>query len=495
MMKKTILCGLALVAGLVSCTEDYNDWSSPQSNAGGEVNPKMEMTLQPTSSAIDFASETSENIQLFTTNLQEGQAKDYSLLITGEGVDASETLKADEKGYVASANLISAVKNLYGAAPVERTLHITVSTEVKVVTLDGPISVKRQASPFDLKVTLNAPYIDANGYYVVGNIDGWTKTRVDAYHMTNGGGNVYDDPVFSVEIDAVDGISTYEVKAIPAADFKEDGSVNDWGRAFSAPSGVDTPAYEGILANDNSGGNIKFNAIDGAVKYLITINAMTATYTVAGLSPGVIFDTDPVLYLTGNHYNWGSSAEDWIPMVPVYGNPNLSWTIIYLHESEEIKFAPQQGWGSDFGYNAETVNDLADAGASDNNTNLKVSKAGWYLLKVDKTSGARVVTIDKPNIYLIGNTSAAGWEVKESGLFTIPEAEDGKFVSPAFVADDEVRMCIKFADDVDWWKTEFVVTEKGQIDYRGAGGDQARVKVKTGQKCYLNFTNGSGSYK
>lgn len=56
-------------------------------------------------------------------------------------------------------------------------------------------------------------------------------------------------------------------------------------------------------------------------------------------------------------------------------------------------------------------------------------------------------------------------------------------------------MCIKFADNVDWWKTEFVVTAKGQIDYRGAGGDQARVKVTTGQKCYLNFNNGSGSYK
>ena len=42
-MKKILLCGIALVAGLMSCTEDYNDWASPQSNAAGEQNPPLEM--------------------------------------------------------------------------------------------------------------------------------------------------------------------------------------------------------------------------------------------------------------------------------------------------------------------------------------------------------------------------------------------------------------------------------------------------------------------
>ena len=494
-MKKIILCGIALVAGLMSCTEDYNDWASPQSNAAGEQNPPLEMMLQPTVSAIDFSAVTDETIQLFTTNLQEGQVESYNVKIEGADIDKDVTIVADEDGYIKATELKDAVNALYGAAPVERTLIVTVSTQVKVTTEEGVIIVKRQANPIEIKVTLDAPYIDANGYYVVGNIDGWKNIRVDAYHMTNNGGPVYDNPEFSVEIEAVDGITTYEIKAIPASDFKEDGNVNTWDRAFTAAEGVDEPAYEGTLSNSNKGGNIKFNAVEGSTSYLLTINAMTATYTVVAQSAGAVFDTDPVLFLTGDHYSWGGSADDWIPMVPVYDNPNLSWIIIYLHEWEKIKFAPQQGWGSDFGYDAETVNDLADAGASADGTNLMVSKAGWYLLKVDKTSGARVVTIDKPNIYLIGNTSAAGWEVKESGLFTIPEAEDGKFVSPAFVADDEVRMCIKFADNVDWWKTEFVVTAKGQIDYRGAGGDQARVKVTTGQKCYLNFNYGSGAYK
>ena len=55
-------------------------------------------------------------------------------------------------------------------------------------------------------------------------------------------------------------------------------------------------------------------------------------------------------------------------------------------------------------------------------------------------------------------------------------------------------MCVKF-DGIDWWQTEFIVNAKGQLDFRGAGGDQARVKVTKGKKTYLNFTTLSGSYK
>ena len=492
-MKKLIFCGIALVAGLLSCTEDYTDWSIPQNNAAKDAAQKLELAIQPTISSIDFATYKEELVQLFTTNLTAEQADAYALAITDENEANTVIVAADASGRVETADLIEAVKTLYGANPIERTLKIEVGTIATNATADGDVKVQRTAGPFTLKAKLDAPYIDAGGYYLVGNIDGWKCSRVDAFHMANGGGDVYDDPVFSVEVEAVDGIETYEIKAIPAADFNADGSVKTWDRAFSAPAGVDVVAYEGILSNNNAGGNIKFAAVDGASSYQITINAMTATYTVTALSAGAIFDTNPVLYLTGNQYGWGASADNWVPLVPVHSHANLSWIIIYLHQGEEFKFAPQQGWGDDFGMNVESVVDKAGMNPSGDN-NIIVGNAGWYLIKVDNTPGARKVEFLKPQIYLIGNTAAAGWEVAESGLFTIPDAEDGKFVSPAFAKDDEVRMCVKL-EDADWWQTEFVVTAKGQIDFRGAGDDQARVQVKAGQKCYLNFKNGSGSYK
>ena len=153
---------------------------------------------------------------------------------------------------------------------------------------------------------------------------------------------------------------------------------------------------------------------------------------------------DPVLYLTGSYYNWG---ETWLPLTPTHSHSTISWTIIYLHKDDEFKFAPQAGWGDDFGY--ETVNDYAGMNPSQAGTNIKVGNAGWYLIKVDNTVGARVIEFYKPNVYLIGETAAAGWNVEDSGLFTIPTSENDPFVSPAFAKDAEVRMCVKF-DGIDW---------------------------------------------
>ena len=56
-MKKSILYGITLVAGLWSCTEDYTDWKTPQSNAENGAAQKVVLTLQPAQSAsqvIDF---------------------------------------------------------------------------------------------------------------------------------------------------------------------------------------------------------------------------------------------------------------------------------------------------------------------------------------------------------------------------------------------------------------------------------------------------------
>ena len=68
------------------------------------------------------------------------------------------------------------------------------------------------------------------------------------------------------------------------------------------------------------------------------------------------------------------------------------------------------------------------------------------------------------------------------------------FVSPAFIASDNVRMCVKL-DGVDWWKTEFVIKTDGQLDYRAGGNDQAGVKVTQNQKCFINFTYSYGYYQ
>jgi len=357
-MTKKILMGIALVAGFISCTEDYTDWSAPQSNPAHQVLPASVLMVEPTVSAIDFTSETREVIQLFTTNLQ---ADEYTVTFSGVGTSNECELTANADGEIATEALQKAVSDVYGGGSEERTMYAKVSAKILRETEDGYVVVNTEAEPFEFKATLPA---------------------------------------------------------------------------------------------------------------------------------GAVFDTDPVLYMTGNVYGWGAT---WVPMVPVWGHPNMSWLVIYLHEGEEFKFAPQAGWGGDFGMEVN-IEDPAGMNPQNSGGNIKVGNPGWYLIQVDNDpdEGA-TITFHQPKIYLVGNTSPAGWGQEESGLFTIPDSEAGQFVSPQFQSSDEVRMCVKF-DDVEWWQTEFVVLN-GQIDYRGAGDDQTRVRVTAGHRCYLNFNNGSGVYK
>lgn len=135
---------------------------------------------------------------------------------------------------------------------------------------------------------------------------------------------------------------------------------------------------------------------------------------------------------------------------------------------------------------------------SDDGGNIKVGKARWYILTVttnrssDGSAYVHKVDFFTPDIYVIGNTVGT-WDVPNTFKFVPPANGTGEFVSPAFTGADELRMCIKLKD-IDWWKTEFIILN-GKIEYRGNGGDQARVKVAVGQKAYLKFSDGTGSIK
>ena len=234
----------------------------------------------------------------------------------------------------------------------------------------------------------------------------------------------------------------------------------------------------GFLVTENA----QAGKIEEPGKYIMTIDMMAGTYSIT---------KQPLeLYMTGSNYGWGAT---WLPMTPCYGSDVDYWTIIYLHEGEQFKFAPQADWGGDFGSQA-TVNDVAGANITvDDDKNLVAGKAGWYLLHI-VNGDERKVNVYKPEVYLIGSVAPVNdWSVNSSNLFSIPADENGEFVSPAFGSDGEVRMCVKF-EGFDWWMTEFVAFD-GKLEFRGRGGDQARVNVSAGQKAYINFANGTCEFK
>ncbi len=530
-----------LAMGFAACDDGYNfdPEAGPQSNLPESLLKVDDVTVTTTSQVINLADylnvETEEEtpVSFGAVTVRDGAMPANTILkaVVEMSTDAdfskkitldAESLDGTNEICVMPSTIQDAYYNNLTHNP--NTKQVYVRTILYTITNGESEAIvgKPGENYFDTHTVtftpLNTGVKISNKYYIVGTPNGWSNSATGAVAVPfeHSDADVYDDPIFTVVIDATyDGGNRADTWfSILAGDDVDAFVGGDWSVLYGNNVGNGDESLTGVLTQRSVFGgdcNMKMPAEDGATSYQITIDVLEGTYTVTPLNDnGAIIDTDPILYLTGSNpdYNWGSK---WVPLIPVCNQWSddaaltakmevMSWIIIYLSEGEEFKFAPQAGWGSDFGMSA-TVTDIDVTGDANTHVfdpssgdNIKMTKSGWYLLKVTNTEGARKVEFLKPNVYLIGNTSPAGWNTDASGLFTAPTDKGGQFVSPAFIADDEVRMCVSLGEGIDWWRAEFIANG-GQIDFRGNGGDQGRVRVKTGQKCYLNFGLGSGLYK
>lgn len=216
--------------------------------------------------------------------------------------------------------------------------------------------------------------------------------------------------------------------------------------------------------------------------------------TTFALSPVVLPSVMNIVGSGIGDWNWANSLE----MVPTYDNNGTFWHMIYCAADAQMKFNEVKDWdGNEFGSSA-TLEDNAGAGLSDDGGNLKVTNAGWYLVIVKATVEGRdvnyTVKFEKPNVYLLGAVMNDNWDTSDAQLFTVPSDGEGYFVSPAFLATGEVRMCVKIEEE-EWWHSEFIVFGDGEISYRGTGGDQDRYTQGAGKRAYLNFMTGKGYYE
>ena len=347
-----------------------------------------------------------------------------------------------------------------------RELKVSVDAHAK---LQSGSSVAFTKEVIQKETPIETPAVDPNGYYLLGEV--------------NGNGWNPEEPVWFAKV--ADGI--YEVTVTTENEgenwykFYGGTDAGNWDGANAHVMGCDTNGDGSLFNYINWSADLQCPIISGKGKWKVRLDVNNWTYT--------INEVKPDLFLTGSNYDWGGK---WLQLVPFNKSEEDFWTIIYLHEGEQFKFAPQAGWGDDFGYTGTTINDEAGANiTSSSDGNLVVGKAGWYLLKVQNGS-TKALTVLQPNVYLIGD-AAGEWNIADSHKFTVPTTEDGVFESPAFAADAELRMCVS-VDGFEWWQSEFMVFD-GKIEYRGRGIDQNRVNVKAGQKVTLNFTAGTGEIK
>ncbi|MDP3433741.1 MAG: DUF5115 domain-containing protein, partial [Bacteroidota bacterium] len=115
--------------------------------------------------------------------------------------------------------------------------------------------------------------------------------------------------------------------------------------------------------------------------------------------------------------------------------------------------------------------------------------AGYYMVVVDLT--ANKIAIADPKVYLMGNTIGSWDTGNAAGLFTVDNANTVVKITKTLAAD-ELRMYAWHPWFTDWWQSEFIILS-GKIEFRGTGGDQARVAVTAGSHTInLNFKTGNG---
>ncbi|GEM_PF-456740 len=178
----------------------------------------------------------------------------------------------------------------------------------------------------------------------------------------------------------------------------------------------------------------------------------------------------------------GASVGDWdwgntnLEMVPVATKPYLFWKIVWIEAGVDdagYKFAPERGWGNDFGWDEEPPVDEIYGIGGDNMP--EPAESGYYMVVVNLETEEIAVTA--PLVYLIGDTVESWDTANEEALFTVDNDNEVITITRELEAA-ELRMYAWFDKGwfTDWWQSEFMIFD-GEIEFRGAGDDQDRVNI------------------
>ena len=290
-MIKKILLGMTLLMSMVSCTEDYTDWGTPQSNPQEEAVSFGKGSVTPVD-VINLADVKTEKVKVASivapTSSNASYTPTYKINIGGRAFDI------DAEGNMAKADLVNYIVDKFGKRPTERDIDATLDAWVS----NGATAVKMATSEtFQVKAIPEAPVIE-EGYYLVGDmfttddVNGWTKGVAKAFNHSDK--DVYEDPVFTVSFETTKADQYWKI--IPKKNIDAD---DLWAPGVVGPKVDGDDSMTGALTN----GDAKAGKIAKAGKYKLTINMMDYSYTLEEVN------YDPFIYFIGATDGWKSSDQ------------------------------------------------------------------------------------------------------------------------------------------------------------------------------------------
>ena len=375
-MIKKILLGMTLLMSMVSCTEDYTDWSKPQVNAEPKAVEFGNGSVTPVD-VINLANVTEEKVQV--ASIVAPTSSDAGYTPTIKINLGNKTYDIDNDGKMATADLASYISETYGKRPDERDINATLDAWIS----NGSTVVKMATSEtFQVKAIPVAPVID-EGYYLVGDmckteeVEGWTIEAAKAFKHSDR--DVYDDPIFTLTFETKEANQYWKIipkKNIDAGTLWADGVVG--------PKENGSVSMEGLLTSDNPGAG----TIAEPGKYKLTLNMMDYSYTIEKVM------YDPFIYFIGSTDGWGSNDQK---LALVDEDKGTYTGYVYIADPNgagfEFKFQREQGnrdtaiGASDF----VTFKDAAKDPEHGNNLGVNAGE-GVYYMDVNLSEGTITAT-------------------------------------------------------------------------------------------------------
>ena len=382
-MIKKILLGMTLLMAMVSCTEDYTDWSKPQVNAEPKAVEFGNGSVTPVD-VINLANVTEEKVQV--ASIVAPTSSDAGYTPTIKINLGNKTYDIDNDGKMATADLASYISETYGKRPDERDIDATLDAWIS----NGSTVVKMATSEtFQVKAIPVAPVID-EGYYLVGDMfnvkdvddvlvfDGWNNVSAkQAFKHSDK--DVYDDPIFTLTFETKEANQYWKIipkKNIDAGSLLADGVVG--------PKVDGDDSMTGLLTNADA----KAGKIAEPGKYKLTLNMMDYSYTIEPVN------YDPFIYFIGSTDGWGSNDQK---LALVDKDKGTYTGYVYIADPNgagfEFKFQREQGnWDTAIGAsNFVTFKDAAKDPQNGNNLGVNAGE-GVYYMDVNLSEGTITAT-------------------------------------------------------------------------------------------------------
>lgn len=487
-----IACLLLITATFTACNEDFKDWAEPQSNPQEEA---MTATVNLTSiTPLKLEECTSDSVVIATVAsiADECVLKACKVELSAEGQTLSlASAVKDGNVKVRVTELDQKVATLYKSQKMvarEVTLNLT---PIVITTIGEATSLTGYPESKVSITSIATPPADTE-YYMVGGLNGWNMAKEATNKFTVDKDNPH---LFYIIVKSDE---KFEFKIVPGSAVE---TSNAWQKALGAFKKVEEPD-PGLLAFRNKEGQDPENlSCPSGKKMRVSINVDDYTYTIKE-------DLPETMFINGSPYssdwNWPAAVQ----MVPVTQTPGMFWSMQYYAANDLIKFSPVRAWNGDFGYHEDYLSQetIDLAGLTSDSGNIKIGKAGWYLVVVTVTTDGKTIAFQAPNVYLLGGLIGGSWNCDATTKFSVPASKQGDFISPAATSAGMARICVTADGASNWWKSEFTLNlgtgGDGTIVYREnkqVGDNLSELgyvcNLTTGQKVHVNFTTGTGTVK